>query len=177
MRFLRLTLRRRIVPSIILLVCLLNCTGKNTKGENEKTVNEISILDQIKLKDMDDRSMNLVQYQGKAIFINFWATWCGPCIKEMPSIERARNILKDSNIEFLIASNETIEQIQSFIAKRNLDLHYVQLQNMEELGVPALPTTYIINPKGELVFSETGSREWDAPVNIELLTQIIEDHD
>lgn len=162
----------KVKLSLFLLLLAVSCSQKQKNQEQAE-----SITDKIKLTELNGQSIDLNQYRGKTVFINFWATWCGPCIKEMPSIERAKNMLKESDIEFLIASNETVEQIQSFNTKRNLNLHYVQLQNLEELGIPALPTTYIINPVGELVFSETGFREWDEAANIELLTKIIEDHD
>ncbi|MEP6738321.1 MAG: TlpA disulfide reductase family protein [Chryseolinea sp.] len=161
---------------VIVLVSMLACT---TKSAEQSTTEERtqSIISKIKIKDLNDQPIDLNQYKGKTIFINFWATWCGPCIKEMPSIERAKNILRDSKIEFLVASNESVEQIQSFVKKRDLSLHYVQLQNMEELGIPALPTTYIFNPGGKLVFAETGYREWDEASNIDLLTKIIANHE
>jgi len=158
------------------LLLLPGCIHKSS--DQPAVVQDITeIKTRIKLKDLNGQPISLNKYRGKIIFINFWATWCAPCIKEMPSIEKAKNILKDSDIEFLIASNESVEQIQSFIAKRNLDLHYVQLENLEELNIPALPTTYIINLAGELVFSETGYREWDQAANIELLTKIINSHE
>lgn len=157
--------------SFIFLLVAASCSQR--QGQENAT----QIRDKIKLTELNGKSIDLNQFQGKTLFINFWATWCGPCIKEMPSIERAKNKLAESNIEFLVASNEAVDQIQSFIAKRNLNLHFVQLQNFEELGIPALPVTYIINSKGELVFSEAGYREWDDDANIELLTKIIEDHE
>lgn len=164
---------KSILSTSILIIFLLATSCNQKQSQDQAT----RITNKIKLTELNGQSIDLNQYHGKTLFINFWATWCGPCIKEMPSIERAKNKLKDSNIEFLVASNESVEQIQSFISKRKLDLHYVQLQNLEELGIPALPVTYIISPSGELVFSEAGYREWDDTTNIELLTQIIKDHD
>lgn len=173
----RFSLRRPISYfCLILFISLLSCSGKHPNPSATEHAPE-SIVEKIKLKDLNGQPIDLAQYRGKTVFINFWATWCGPCIKEMPSIERVKNILKNGNIEFLAASNEDVDQIQSFIAKRNVNLHFVQLQNLEELGIPALPVTYIISSKGELAFSETGYREWDTPSNIELLTKITEDHD
>lgn len=152
------------------------CTGKNT--EQQGTANEaVTLTEKIRLKELDGTPIDLQQYKGKTLFINLWATWCGPCIKEMPSIERAKKVLPTGNIEFLIASNESLEEIEGFIKKRNLDLHYVQLENLEELNVQALPTTFIINSKGELRFSETGYREWDTAENIELITKIIQSNE
>jgi thiol-disulfide isomerase/thioredoxin len=168
--------KNKVYLCLVLLMGLLGCAGKSTEQSTSKT-KEPSIQEKIKIKELSGQVIDLNGYKGKTIFINFWATWCGPCIKEMPSIERAKNALKESKIEFLVASNETVEQIQSFTTKRNLNLHYVQLQNLEELAIPALPTTYIISPAGELVFSETGYREWDEAANIELLTKIINSHE
>lgn len=161
---------------VVLVWGMLGCKGKPSEQAAAPEIEE-SITTKIKINNLNNEVIALSQYHGKTVFINFWATWCGPCIKEMPSIERAKNILKDRNIAFLVASNESIEQIQDFATKRNLDLQYVQLQNLEELNIPALPTTYIINPAGELVFSETGYREWDEAANIELLTKIIDNHE
>lgn len=162
--------------SVLLMLGVFGCAGKSSDQSAAKEVNE-SIIAKIKIKDLNNQPIDLNQYQGKTIFINFWASWCGPCIKEMPSIERAKDILKNSNIEFLFASNESVEQIKGFTTKRNLNLHYVQLQNLEELNIQALPTTFIISPDGELVFSETGYREWDEAGNIELLTKITNGHE
>lgn len=167
----------KILLCLSLTILIVACTGKSKEQSSASKTEEPSIQEKIKIKELDGKVIDLNGYKGKTIFINFWATWCGPCIKEMPSIERAKNALKDSKIEFLVASNEAVEQIQSFTTKRNLNLHYVQLQNLEELAIPALPTTYIISPSGELVFSETGYREWDEAANIELLTKIINSHE
>lgn len=163
--------------SYFILSLLMSACSGNSKERSSSKVEEVSIQEKIRIYELDGRSIDLTLYKGKTVFINFWATWCGPCIKEMPSIERAKDILKESQIEFVIASNETVEQIQNFTAKRKLNLRYVQLQNLEELAIPALPTTYIISPSGELVFSETGYREWDQAANIELLTKIINSHE
>lgn len=168
---------KRITYKIFFLISasFFQCT---TKSPDQAGVqNDGNIVSKIQMKELNGQSIDLNDYKGKTIFINFWATWCGPCIKEMPSIEKAKGLFKDSQIEFLVASNESVGQIESFMKKKDLDLHFVQLQNLEALGIPALPTTYIVSPDGELVFSETGYREWDENSNIELLTKIINTHE
>lgn len=161
---------------VIVFLVFFSCTGKTTEQQGTST-EEVTVAEKIRLKELNGEPIDLEQYKGKTLFINLWATWCGPCIKEMPSIERAKKVFTDGNIEFLIASNESIEEIEGFIKKRNLDLHYVQLENLEELNVQALPTTFIINSKGGLRFSEMGYREWDAAENIELITKIIQSNE
>lgn len=165
-----------ITGLVLVFLMFFSCTGKTSEQQGTSKEEEM-LTEKIRLKELNGEPIDLQQYKGKTIFINLWATWCGPCIKEMPSIERAKKAFTDGNIEFLIASNESIEEIEGFIKKRNLDLHYVQLENLEELNVQALPTTFIINSAGELRFSETGYREWDTAENIELITKIIQSNE
>ena len=131
----------------------------------------------MKLKDLNNQLIDLTRYKNKIVFINFWATWCRPCIEEMPSIDRAQTKLQNENIEFLVASNEELDRIQSFIKNHDLKLNYVKLENFEELKIQALPTTFIFDWEGELVFSETGYRKWDDPENIDMITKIINSHE
>jgi thiol-disulfide isomerase/thioredoxin len=131
----------------------------------------------IKLVELNGEPIDLAQYEGKAVFINFWATWCKPCIQEMPTIESVREKLQDENVIFLLASNEEPDQIEKFKKKNSYNFQYVHLENLEALNIQALPTTFIYNPEGKLKFSETGYRIWDEPKNIDLITKIINDHE
>jgi thiol-disulfide isomerase/thioredoxin len=156
---------------LILLIGVISCSGpareKVTLPQQEqKTVASV------KLADLNDQSISLDQFKGKTIFINFWATWCKPCIQEMPSIDSAQKLLSKNGIVFLLASNETTDQIKEFKQELGLNLNFVRLINMEELSMEALPTTYIYNPKGELVFAETGSRKWNDTNNLETILKI-----
>lgn len=87
----------------------------------------------------------------------------------MPSIQKAQDLLKNEDIVYLFASDETVEQIEKFKTNHSYPFHYVRAENMESLNIMALPTTYIFNPEGKLVFSEMGYRKWDAKENIDLL--------
>ncbi|MFZ1806949.1 MAG: TlpA disulfide reductase family protein [Cyclobacteriaceae bacterium] len=144
--------------SLVVIFCipLFNCTGSQSE------------LDKIELQALDGTPIDMDEYQGKTIFINFWATWCKPCIQEMPTIAKAQEQLKD--VVFLFPSNESVDLIEGFKEKRNFDFNYVQIQNMEALNIMALPTTYIFNSKGELIFSEAGFRDWSTEENLALIT-------
>jgi peroxiredoxin len=80
--------------------------------------------------------------------------------------------LKEKNIEFILASDETAEQIQRFREQHNFGFYFARVENMEELGIMALPTTFIFNPGGKLAFSEMGYRQWDDKKNIDLILNI-----
>ena len=75
--------------------------------------------------DLNDNKVNLRAYKGKKIIINYWATWCGPCIKEMPGLKRAEEILKNHNYTFLLVSDETISKISTFKNIKNFDFNFL----------------------------------------------------
>ncbi|OSZ77159.1 hypothetical protein CAP36_12150 [Chitinophagaceae bacterium IBVUCB2] len=158
--------------SVALLFGLLSCN----EGNKDKVVSIIEKdrpIDKIRLKDLDGTPINLEKYQGKTVFINFWATWCKPCLKEMPSIEKAQHILQNENVVFLLASAETIEEIDAFRKLHSYPFNYIQIQNSEELSIDGLPTTFIFNKNGRLVFFESGYRKWDDKSNIDTILKII----
>ncbi len=134
-------------------------------------------IDKIRLTDTKGQTINLKQYEGKTIFINFWATWCKPCIQEMPSIKEAQNILKNEDVIFLMASNESIEVIEEFKKSKDYNFNYVRIENSEEMNVQTLPVTFIFNSKGNLVFSEAGLRKWDDKNNIDVILKIVKEND
>lgn len=151
---------------LVLAFYFSGCTSK------KKSVGVVG-LDDVKLSTLTGESIDINEFADKVVFINFWATWCGPCIKEMPTIEKAQALMKDKGIVFLLASNEELDQIERFSEKHDYNFRYVQLNNMEELKISALPTTYIFDSEGVLKFSETGTRMWNEPANIDLISKII----
>lgn len=150
--------------SYLLLLGILGCAGSTERDINK-----------VQLTELDGTPIDMSQYNGKTVFINFWATWCKPCIQEMPTIAEAQKLNND--VVFLLASNEEPDQIEKFIKRRDYQFHYVHLENMESLNIQALPTTFIYNQEGKLKFSETGFRKWNDPANIELITSITNDHE
>lgn len=156
----------RFMALMVLAVSLLNCSSK-------KADDGIIELKDIKLSTLTAQPIDMDEFEGKVVFMNFWATWCGPCIKEMPTIAEAQTLMADKDVVFLLASNEELDQIESFSEKRDFKFRYVQLNNMEELKIQALPTTFIFDSEGALQFSETGTRAWNEPANIDLITKIL----
>ena len=157
--------------SLILLIVLYACGDATRRKDNnkEETARQKSTIAQLVLTDLKDQPIELEKYKGKTVFINFWATWCKPCREEMPSIKEAMNKLKDQKVEFFFASDESREQIEEFIETHDYNFNYVRVENLANLGIIGLPTTFILNRSGELVFSEMGYRKWDDKANIDLI--------
>lgn len=164
-----MTIIRKI--SVSMLFGIFGCNG----GDKDKSVSYIGKdrdIDKIRLKDLNEQPINVEKYKGKTIFINFWGTWCKPCIEEMPSIEKAQNILQKEEVVFLLASSESVEQIKDFRSNHDYRFNYVRIENSEELNIQALPTTFIFSPKGSLVFSEMGARKWNDSNTINMILKI-----
>ncbi|MCH6201591.1 TlpA family protein disulfide reductase [Aquiflexum sp. LQ15W] len=110
--------------------------------------------------DMEGNPVNLEDYRGKTVFINLWATWCPPCRAEMPHIEDMYAKVKDTeNLEFLmIALDKEMEKSKSFIDDKGFTFPVVHasygLNN--SLQSESIPTTLVVNPKGEIIFYQEG---------------------
>ncbi len=155
---------------ILFLLCitLVACTSGKKKDSEKISLEDIS------LTDLSGKAIDLSQYKGKTVFINFWATWCGPCLQEMPTIALTMTEFKDQSIVFLFASNESFEQIEGFKKKKPFEFEYVHVDNLEELKIKALPTTFIFNAQGELRFAAAGFREWNDEADHALIKSIID---
>jgi thiol-disulfide isomerase/thioredoxin len=158
-------------PLIVLLFIAASCSDSKRK-ESRSISSSQTEIEKVKLTSLKGMAIDMKQYNGKVVFINFWATWCKPCREEMPSIQEAMKVLKNEKIEFFFASDETTEQIEEFKAGHEYSFNYVKVESLSELNIMGLPTTFIFDPNGELVFSEMGYRKWDDRANIDLLLKI-----
>ncbi|UII25467.1 TlpA family protein disulfide reductase [Fulvivirga maritima] len=152
---------------LVIVLAIISCSGASTETSDSEPDN---ILEGIKLKTIEGDKIDLTQYKGKTLVINFWATWCTPCIKEMPSLENAKKALEEKDVEFLLVSNEPLGQIRKFLKTHEYDVTFAKLDMpLEQLDIKGLPTTFIVSQDGELSFSETGAREWDSKENMRLI--------
>ncbi len=149
--------------TLLCAVLLVSCQSR---------ISQAPSLGNLTLVDLQGKSVHLDDFRGKkALFVNFWATWCGPCVREMPSIARAKEQLNDQ-VEFLFVTDEPAERIQQFADKQHLDLRFVHAENLDQLALDALPTTYMINKAGDVAHIEIGFREWDLPENLKMIQEL-----
>lgn len=115
----------------------------------------------------DERTF--ADYRGLGLVVNFWATWCAPCVREMPSLDRLQSKVKGDSILVLAISEDRdgAEAIKKFYAKTNIANLPVLLDNrgklMRNAGITGLPATLLIDPQGNLKGRVVGTAEWDSP--------------
>ncbi len=131
------------------------------------------------LKDLNSRKVGLKQFREKIIFLNFWATWCGPCKEEMPSLEVLYQQFKEKNFILLAISvdYEGLKPVQEFINKHLYTFPVLldpKCETLDLFEVKGIPTTFIINKKGKMIGRAIGPRDWKSPDVISLINLLIE---
>ncbi len=129
------------------------------------------------LQDLTGRETSLNAFRGKVVFLNFWATWCGPCRAEIPSMEKLYTELKDQGFTIVaVNSQESAEQVSAFVQEMGMSFP-VLLDSAGKAGatytVRAIPTTYIIDPQGSIRGRMVGTREWYTPQIISLVKDLL----
>ncbi len=162
---------------ILLLIVFAGCKKQSGGGEevvtdtaNLSDLSNLSKLDKIELTDLQGNAIDLKDFKGKRVFLNLWATWCKPCIAEMPDLSLANDILSKEGFVFLAASDESLEKINKFVKKYEFSFQFVKMNNsVYDLEISALPTSLIINAEGELVYDEVGARNWASETELDKL--------
>ncbi len=188
--------------SIFLSVIFLACNRENSQEQtSSKELNlsksnqctddlKLSEVPDIKLKTLDNKDVSLKDFSGKVLLLNFWATWCVPCVAEMPALERLYQGLKNKNFE-IVAVNMDPEESSADVAKfvKDKGLSFTVLKDPENtvpplFDVSGFPETYFVGKKGELLLFEDPSakclgkrviadRPWDAPSYINAVSKLL----
>jgi len=138
-------------------------------------VPEKPIAPDYRLVDVDGNKQQLSSLRGKVVLINFWATWCPPCRRELPSMQRLADALAgEAFVMHAIDTGEDETEIMPFIFSTGIELRYPILLDRDSVvlkswPVVALPTSFVVDPEGRIVYRAVGGREWDDP---ELIRQI-----
>jgi thiol-disulfide isomerase/thioredoxin len=121
------------------------------------------------LPDMDGELHTLQDYRGKVVLINFWATWCPPCRREMPALEQLYSNLGDQAFAVLAINQwEDADHVFAYMGDLNVFPSFPILFDPEsrvsaEFGVKGLPTSFLLDKQGRVVFRAVGGRDFDHP--------------
>lgn len=117
--------------------------------------------------DLNGKTVTMDSLKGKVIFMNIWATWCPPCIAEMPNIQSLYEKVDADKIAFVMLSVDegSINKVKNFINKKGFTfpVYMPASQIPQEFSSSAIPTTFVISPAGEIVAKQEGMAEYDTP--------------
>jgi thiol-disulfide isomerase/thioredoxin len=119
----------------------------------------------------DGEELDIGDIRGKIVFLNFWATWCLPCIAEMPCIQRLYDSTQSKEIVFMCVSDEDRKKVNEFVKENKFTLPLYSLvgekpQIFQTRGIPA---TFVISRDGQIVFKHVGAAKWDDKTSIDFL--------
>ncbi len=142
-----------------------------------KNIQKLNALDyNWQLSDSKGKVVNFSEFKGKVIFLNFWATWCGPCLGEMPEIQKLYDKFKaDSNIQFLLVTNEKTQIISNFIKKKKYSFPvFTALQNPpKKFFTRSIPTSFLIDKKGNILIHKVGAAKWSGNKMVKIINDAL----
>jgi thiol-disulfide isomerase/thioredoxin len=159
--------RLSLKPAVVALACfsvLALCPPPLGAGE----ISEATAAQRLELRlpDLKGQDRDLGDFLGKVVLVNFWASWCTPCIKEMPSIQRLADQMRDKPFA-VIGVNVEESRFRAMSIAQRLKLGFPVLLDTEgevfkRWGATVLPTTYVLDPMGLVRYIGRGPIEWDA---------------
>lgn len=166
-----------LITIVSQLICFSTFAYKIT------TLEYLDIPDEIPFFDSDGKKIYLDQFENKTILLVFWATWCAPCIKEMPDLDMLQKDFRKLPFKIIAVSQDFqgIKIVKQYFQDqeiRHLDIyHDYQNELFKAFSVIGIPTSFLINQDGKMVASLTGSINWyDKEVRDMLLSHIRGDH-
>ncbi len=147
--------------ALLLLGQVVFLASQSSAAENPPASN-------FSLKTLAGTEVSLDQHRGKYLLINFWATWCGPCKIEMPSLQALYTRFKSEKFELLAISNDMFGEkvVRPYIEANNLDFPVLLDQNLKvshKYGVVTLPTSFLVDPEGKIIGVLNGAINWEDP--------------
>ena len=153
-------IRIRRASFVMVLIGLIGCSSIDEENKPDKAttlpqkVEQVRSLPYLSMMDLTGNKINLASFRGKKVLVNLWATWCPPCRREIPSIERLyKESDKEKAVFVLLSLDENFKAAKEFATsnKLHVPVFYPAEQLPDLFDVDAIPATYIFNEKGELM--------------------------
>lgn len=167
-------LLRRTMPALLILAAASVAAQAEPRLTPVPEPIEAPALD---VPELDGTLHRTEAYRGRTLIVSFWATWCAPCIVEMPSLARlARQVPEDEIAVLAVNLGDRGERIDEFLARVDTDgltiLHDAENTLAEPWHIVGLPVTYVVAPDGRLSLVALGAREWDEEAMIARLREV-----
>ncbi|MBI1807983.1 MAG: TlpA family protein disulfide reductase [Ignavibacteria bacterium] len=117
----------------------------------------------------------LSDFKGKVLFLHLWATWCPPCVGELPEIQQLYDSLRGENIAFLMISNESEERIKPFLREHlyTFPVYHTAEDIPDAFSVVGIPSTFILDRMGTIRVKQTGAALWSQPKTMHFLRRLM----
>jgi cytochrome c biogenesis protein CcmG/thiol:disulfide interchange protein DsbE len=159
---------RKLVAATLLTFALAACDRGSRPEQVGKPAPDFTVSD-------SDRTVSLHDYRGKVVVLNFWATWCAPCIEEMPSLMKMQSDLNDKVTVLAVSTDKDESAYRQFLSDRHIHLLTVrdaaQKSNIA-YGTTKFPETYIIDKHGAIQRKFIGAVKWTTPDIEKYLSQL-----
>ena len=126
------------------------------------------------------RRVNWQVFEGQYLLVNFWATWCGPCVVELPSFDKLRQKFEGKGLEVIAISLDTQrnqEQIKAFLRNRNIGEFSAYFDDAREvksaIAMRGIPTTYLLDPQGNILYVFEGDAVWHSSAAVEFFEAVL----
>jgi thiol-disulfide isomerase/thioredoxin len=169
--------RRYILSGVLAALALpARAAGEMDRFKRAETPR---MLPDVAFQDADDKPLRLADFRGKALLINFWATWCTPCVKEMPALDRLQVMLPRDKFLVLPLSIDgpTRSKVAPFYKEKKLTHLGIYFDKgrkaMQALDVSLLPTSILVDPAGREIGRLEGDADWDLPEGLALMKAAI----
>jgi len=160
---------KRFLPALILVSAfwLAACNSGSHPPRIGSAAPEFTIPD-------GTRSVSLAQFRGRPVVLNFWATWCPPCIQEMPSLVALQKELGDKVTILAVSEDDDDGAYKQFVKDHNVDLLTVRdtKRSNELYGTFKYPETFVIDKDGKIVRKFIGAQEWTSPEIVDYLKKL-----
>jgi thiol-disulfide isomerase/thioredoxin len=149
--------------------------AQRVNNQTARAMSQLSLAPSVTFKDGTGRTVDISRQKGKVLFINFWATWCPPCIQEMPSINNLKKQFNEKDILFLMVDvDDNYKKSSKFMLNKKYDLPvYTAISSVpEELLSGAIPTTVIVDKEGRIVARHEGAADYMHPEIVKLFKDL-----
>jgi thiol-disulfide isomerase/thioredoxin len=129
-----------------------------------------------RLLDLNEGPVEFARFRGKPVFLNVWATWCPPCVAELPSIERLASRPGLDGVAFVcVSTDESAQNVRRFLAGKNWPMTVLRATELPPVfQTEVIPATFLIAPDGRVAVAEVGAVNWDDPFVVDFLKGLVE---
>ena len=164
---------------ILLIAFVAGYSRTREKGPDVKIIGVADKAPEFSRPDVDGKPVSLSGYRGKVVMVHFWATWCPPCVEEMPALDALYRAMKGKDLEVLAisADEDGAGAVIAFMRKNKLSLPVLFDPGgavAASYGTFRLPETYIVDREGVVRYKEIGARDWSVPESAAIVKNIID---